>query len=247
MNTQTTKSYTKRRTNQHTGYLLLLLGSCFITIFFICSFIWNDMNKNQEAPINSTKLSSAYNKNSRHEWNLILVNHENRIPKSFNIDLTTLSNGEKIDSRIYKPLQRMFDDARKAGLEPIVGSGYRTAQEQQRILDDKIAAYELEGNNEETARELALKWVARPGYSEHQLGISVDINSDVRISSEEAVYRWLADNAHKYGFIHRYPENKTHITGVINEPWHYRYVGEKAATDIYKRGICLEEYLNTMK
>lgn len=61
------------------------------------------------------------------------------------------------------------------------------------------------------------------------------------------VYSWLAENAHKYGFIKRYPSDKTDITGVINEPWHYRYVGKEAALEIYSQGMCLEEYIDTLE
>ena len=89
---------------------------------------------------------------------------------------------------------------------------------------------------------MAEKWVAIPGTSEHQLGIAVDINPDYEKSGKE-VYAWLAENAHEYGFINRYPEDKVHITGIMNEPWHYRYVGENAAKEMYEQRICLEEYL----
>ena len=78
-------------------------------------------------------------------WNLILVNRDNYIPDNYEIDLMELSNGQKIDFRIYPYLQEMFDDARNAGVYPYVREGYRTAEEQQKILDDKIAAYRSEG------------------------------------------------------------------------------------------------------
>jgi D-alanyl-D-alanine carboxypeptidase len=88
--------------------------------------------------------------------------------------------------------------------------------------------------------------VATPGTSEHQLGIAVDINADGVHSMGGAVYDWLDQNSYKYGFIRRYSADKTEITGVMNEQWHYRYVGVGAATDIHERGICLEEYLGEM-
>lgn len=94
--------------------------------------------------------------------------------------------------------------------------------------------------------ETIIQWVAIPGTSEHQIGIAVDINADKTINSSDAVYTWLAENAHKYGFIKRYPSDKTDITGVINEPWHYRYVGKEAAKEIYSQGICLEEYIDEL-
>lgn len=82
-----------------------------------------------------------------------------------------------------------------------------------------------------------------PGTSEHQTGLAVDINADGIHSAGYEVYDWLARNAHRYGFIRRYPPDKTALTGISNEPWHYRYVGVTAATEMHQRGLCLEEYL----
>lgn len=180
-------------------------------------------------------------------WNLILINKDNYIPEDYEVTLLKLSNGKKVDERIYPDLQRMFDDARATGLELFVAQGYRTADEQQRLLDNKQEAYENEGKSPAEAKELAEQWVAVPGTSEHQLGIAVDINADTEKCRAEDVYEWLSVNAHKYGFINRYPADKTDITGIIYEPWHYRYVGNKAAQEMYEKGLCLEEYIETLQ
>ena len=180
-------------------------------------------------------------------WNLILVNRNSYIPDDYKVELTELSNGEKVDSRIYPELQEMFNDARAQGYGLFVREGYRTQEEQQQLLDEKIEAYENEGKSKSEAKKLAEQWVAIPGTSEHQLGIAVDINADTTKSSSDDVYSWLAENAHKYGFIKRYPSDKTDITSVINEPWHYRYVGKEAALEIYSQGMCLEEYIDTLE
>jgi len=180
-------------------------------------------------------------------WNLILVNRNSYIPDDYKVELTELSNGEKVDSRIYPELQEMFNDARAQGYGLFVREGYRTQEEQQQLLDEKIEAYENEGKSKSEAKKLAEQWVAIPGTSEHQLGIAVDINADTTKSSSDDVYSWLAENDHKYGFIKRYPSDKTDITGVINEPWHYRYVGKEAALEIYSQGMCLEEYIDTLE
>lgn len=180
-------------------------------------------------------------------WNLILVNRNSYIPDDYKVELTELSNGEKVDSRIYPELQEMFNDARAQRYGLFVREGYRTQEEQQQLLDEKIEAYENEGKSKSEAKKLAEQWVAIPGTSEHQLGIAVDINADTTKSSSDDVYSWLAENAHKYGFIKRYPSDKTDITGVINEPWHYRYVGKEAALEIYSQGMCLEEYIDTLE
>lgn len=182
-----------------------------------------------------------------HGWNLILVNRENYIPADYEVQLTELSNGKKVDSRIYPELQEMFNAARAQGYGLFVREGYRTQEEQQQLMNEKIEAYENEGKSKSEAKKLAEQWVAIPGTSEHQLGIAVDINADTTKSSRDDVYNWLEENAHTYGFIKRYPSNKTDITGVINEPWHYRYVGKEAASAIYSQGICLEEYIETLE
>ena len=176
------------------------------------------------------------------EWNLIVVNRWNVLPEDYSVELMELSNGQKIDSRIYPALQEMFDAARAEGIYPIVREGYRTAEEQQEILDDKIQTYINQGYSQSRAEGTAKEWVALPGTSEHQLGIAVDINADKSRCSNEEVYTWLAENAYKYGFILRYPMGKQEITGTSYEPWHYRYVGVEAAKEIYERQICLEEY-----
>ena len=101
-----------------------------------------------------------------------------------------------------------------------------------------VQEYKKQGYSESEAINLAGQWVAEPGTSEHQLGLAVDING-----ATYDIYLWLQENSYKYGFIFRYPGNKTHITNVAEEVWHYRYVGKEAAAEIHERGICLEEYL----
>lgn len=179
------------------------------------------------------------------DWWLILVNSKNAIPKNYQIELTQLSNGICIDSRIYPDLQQMFDDAREDGVYPVVSEGYRTHEEQQNMMNDKISSFINDGYSEKDAENFAKDWVAEAGKSEHELGMALDINADTSVSSDEQVYNWLAENAYKYGFILRYPPDKKYITGIDYEPWHYRYVGTESALEIYSRQITLEEYLGS--
>lgn len=209
-----------------TAYLLLIL----------CQMIGNAYSR----------LSITHKIPVSEEWNLIVVNRWNELPEDYSVELTELSNGQKVDSRIYPYLQEMFDAARAEDVYPVVREGYRTAEEQQEILDDKIQSYINQGYSQVKAERTAKEWVALPGTSEHQLGIAVDINADKSKCSNEDVYGWLAENAYKYGFVLRYPPGKQKITGTSYEPWHYRYVGEEAAKEIYERGICLEEYSKQM-
>ena len=184
---------------------------------------------------------------SKAAWNLILVNRWSPVPDGYDVELTQLSNGETVDTRIYPALQEMFDAARNDGVYPVVAAGYRTAEKQQSLWEEKAAQLEAAGYTAAEAKREAETWVAAPGTSEHQLGIAVDINADGVQSAGYEVYEWLEENAWEYGFILRYPPDKTEVTGVNYEPWHYRYVGREAAGQIVRQNLCLEEYVSTMQ
>lgn len=175
------------------------------------------------------------------DWRLVLVNGDCALPKGFATSLLTLSNGEQVDERIYPDLQRMFDDARAAGLSPFVRAGYRSTEDQERIMENRVDALLREGWPEKAARKEARRTVAWPGHSEHELGLAVDINSHT--PEEGQLYAWLAEYAWQYGFILRYPQGAEEITGIDFEPWHFRYVGADAARAIREAGCTLEEYL----
>ena len=193
-----------------------------------------------------TEAASGIVNSSEDGWELLLVNRQHPIPENYEVKLTQLQNDQAVDERIYPALQEMFDDARAEGILPTISSSYRTAEKQQELMDEKIAEYQASGYDYETAKQLAEEWVAIPGTSEHQMGLSVDITTaDWNQQDASVVWDWMMRNSYKYGFIQRYPENKTDITGIINEPWHYRYVGREAAQEIYEQGICLEEYLES--
>ena len=178
------------------------------------------------------------------DWRLVLVSREHPIEEAFSGELTELRHGAKVDSRIYPDLQAMFDEMRADGLSPRVVEGYRTAGEQQDRLDSRIREYMGYGKSREEAREMALQWEQEPGTSEHGLGICVDISSeDADNESANEVWSWMDANCFRFGFIKRYPRDKTAVTGVRGEQWHYRYVGEEAAREITEKGITLEEYL----
>ena len=99
-----------------------------------------------------------------------------------------------------------------------------------------------EGLSQEEAEAEALRWVAAPGTSEHQLGLAVDVSG-----ATYDVFLWLQEHSWEYGFIWRYPGDKTDLTGTAEEVWHYRYVGKEAAREIYEQGLCLEEYVEQRK
>lgn len=231
-----------RRYNKRRKYRQIRCIMVFLLFILIAVAVYLAISNATKAYSSANYRQSREN-NASSEWNLLLVNGENALPEDNQVKLFRLSNGIQVDERIYPALQEMFDAARTEGLSLIVVAGYRTSDEQQQLLTQKIEEYQNEGYSTGMANELAKKWVAVPGTSEHQLGIAVDINADTTRSSNDAVYDWLANHSYKFGFIKRYPENKTKITGVINEPWHYRYVGQEAASEIYAKDLCLEEYL----
>lgn len=175
-------------------------------------------------------------------WQLILVNKTHPIPEGYTVTLKELRNGHHVDERIYPELQQMFDDAREAGVFPLINESYRTTERQQQIMDSYIADYEAEGMGHEAAVEKALEYVAVPGTSEHELGLALDIIAEYEDDSS-GTWQWLLDNSWRYGFILRYPADKVEITGIAYEPWHFRYVGKQAAQEITEAGLCLEEYL----
>ena len=179
---------------------------------------------------------------------LTLVNPWNPLPDSWTPDLVTLSDGRKIDSRCYEAFEEMMDACKAAGYSPFLCSAYRTQETQQGLYDNKVQRLVDSGMSEEEAKVEAAKAVAIPGTSEHQLGLAVDIvDANMQDLTDEqentATQKWLMANSWRYGFIHRYPNGRTDITGIIYEPWHYRYVGKDAAQDIFNRDITLEEYL----
>ena len=142
----------------------------------------------------------------------------------------------------------MMDGCRAAGLSPTICSSYRTQEKQEQLYQNKVDRLAAQGWSLEEAKVEAAKSVAIPGTSEHQLGLAVDIvdkHSQVLDNSQAdtPAQQWLMEHSWEYGFILRYPEGKSEITGIIYEPWHYRYVGKEAAAEIHELGLCLEEYL----
>ena len=175
------------------------------------------------------------------EWMLRLVNKTHPIGQYVPPELVTLRNNTQVDARMYPYLQEMYDDMRMDGLKPITREAYRTYAQQEDIMQTRISKHKSEGHSDAEAKRLAEMYVAVPGASEHQLGLAVDVNSED--GNNQPVYDWLQKNAYKYGFIQRYPADKSEITGYEAEAWHYRYVGTDAAKVIYETGITLEEYL----
>ncbi len=173
---------------------------------------------------------------------LVLVNKYNRLPEGFvqynlvNMDRAyTVNDGKQyLLSRVaYEQYVKMADAAKKDGLSMKVLSAYRTESYQRSLYNNKVAT---------TGKVNADNYSARPGSSEHQTGLAVDISSTKGTFEYTPEFRWLQQHAHEYGFILRYPKGKEWITGYSYEPWHYRYVGADVAKIIHEAGITFEEY-----
>ena len=173
---------------------------------------------------------------------LILVNSENAFPDNINLNLVTFQN-KKVADIIYNDLVNMYNNALNDNITLKINNAYRSKNEQTQIFENKMNDYENEGYTKEKAYEQTKLTVQVPGYSEHETGLAIDFSDEGHYDENEKMWEWLKNNAYKYGFILRYPEDKYEITKIDYEPWHYRYVGKKAAKEITNKNLTLEEYL----
>lgn len=183
-------------------------------------------------------------------WYLVLVNNKNPMEEGYVPKLTELEPEYSVDSRIAEAANQMLRDAEKAGMHIIICSAYRSVERQEQVFNESLKERLKQGMNYWEAFSDNRLSVAEPGTSEHALGLALDLISNQYTELDEGQEntkeaKWLKENCHKYGFILRYPPEKTDITGIIYEPWHYRYVGVEDATKIMELGITLEEYLET--
>ena len=187
---------------------------------------------------------------------VIVANPWNPVPDDYVADFVTLSTQYavddcKVDRSCYDDLIAMIDACNAAQPRALVVSAYRDFDHQTRNFTRKVNYYLGKGYSQEDAEKEAATEVAVPGTSEHQLGLAVDI-IDTRLwdlTSEQAnqpAQQWLMENSWQYGFIFRYPKDKIDVTGIIYEPWHYRYVGRELAAEIHYSGLTLEEYLASL-
>lgn len=186
-------------------------------------------------------------------WATRLVNEANPLPENFSIKTVMIEGYENrpFDARAADALEAMLADAETAGCKLYLVSAYRSVERQRNLFARKTQSFLDEGFPQEEAEKQAAQWVARPGTSEHNLGLAADIVSanwysqhdDLTADFEQTPeFEWLQAHCAEYGFILRYPKGKEDVTGITYEPWHYRYVGKDAAAQIMTQGITLEEY-----
>ena len=175
---------------------------------------------------------------------ITLVNKDNPLESDYipnNMRLLDLRYSENDKYMVIEAafnFEKLCHEAALYGNKIIAVSTYRSYEYQSKLFSYYVKT---------RGYKYANKCSAKPGYSEHQTGLAVDVmgsNNDYNLFEESKEFEWMRDNAHKYGFILRYPKGKEKITGYKYEPWHYRYVGDKLATELYEKNITLEEYYN---
>jgi D-alanyl-D-alanine carboxypeptidase len=238
---------------------LLVLGPIFLlAVFAMVYFTFSEIRKVpvdqtvSQIPVSqkegSDELSSHGEPVDPDDWKLLLVNPEHFLPENYSITTRELPNGKEIDKRVYPSLMKMLNDAKEQGLSLVVCSAYRSHEYQINLLEEEIEHQMSKGLSKKEAEKKAKTIVANPGTSEHETGMACDIVAlSYQLLDEKLLetpeIKWLYEHCQDYGFIVRYPEGKSDVTGIIYEPWHYRYVGKKAAKEIMEKGITLEEYL----
>lgn len=186
------------------------------------------------------------------DWRTLLVNAEHPLPENFTVETVPVEDYEDrlFDARAVERLNAMLKGAADAGLPLYLVSTYRSVERQTALYQRKVNYYLEQGLAQQEAEQQAARWVAAPGTSEHNLGLAADIvsanwyneNDDLTAEFEQTPeFEWLSAHCVEYGFVLRYPKDKTELTGVEYEPWHYRYVGVEAARYLTENGLCLEE------
>lgn len=196
--------------------------------------------------------ADSYQGGGEPDWQLLLVNDWNPLPTGYDdgVTFTTVSGGKQVDSRIIDAVNRMLADA--SAYDLAVVSAYRPESEQNTLYWRKVQQYTDKGYSDLEAQKVGGTIVKRPGFSEHNCGLAMDVGGSGDYTLEQTfantpAYTWLIEHCADYGFILRFPAGKEDITGVIYEPWHYRYVGVEAAKYIMDNDLCLEEYLAQVK
>lgn len=211
-----------------------------------------DENKKLKQEIGKQKAlgnSTEVLKSKGDEWSLALVNESNPIDLNYQPEsMVEIDSERSVDARIEPALKEMMDDGAKQGLQMYVASAYRSSTQQTDVFNTTMQDWINKGYTPLAAYDETKKSVAVPGTSEHATGLAVDIISADYTELDEKQgdtpeQKWLMEHCWEYGFILRYPPEKSDITGIIYEPWHYRYVGKEAAKEITENNLTLEEYL----
>jgi D-alanyl-D-alanine carboxypeptidase len=182
---------------------------------------------------------------------LWLINPDNRIPKDYAAPDMVEHNGHRMRPVVRDAYERMSAAMRADGIHGFyIHNAFRDYNQQSFIFSRKVASYQTQGYDSQSAINMTARSIAYPGASEHQSGLAIDVTVNGKLNqafADTEAGRWLAENSHEYGFIIRYPRDKTHITGIIFEPWHLRYVGSPHASYMKEKNLCLEEYIEYLQ
>lgn len=170
----------------------------------------------------------------------ILVNSNTELSQTYNISLKTIE-GFEVDKQVKKPLEALLRDARNEGILIEINQAYRSSSYQQAVFDAKVEEYLNKGYSIKDATKATHSMVALPRHSEHETGLALDFVTTGNENDKFEMWEWLFNNGYKYGFNLRYPAHKTQITGVIYEPWHYRYLGQELSLYLKQNDLVLEE------
>lgn len=221
--------------------LLMIPVLLLAVAIILCSLFKPNKNLNDLVYASDKKTSDC----------LILVNRNNKlssnyIPKNLRIPNVKFAYNSSLEEKMMqaeaaKALENLFAYANKEDINLYGNSGYRSCKSQKEVYEERV---------KRVGRKQADEYVAQPGTSEHQTGLSMDVTN--RSGAQGRLMmdfgqtkegKWLKANAYKFGFIMRYPKEKEAITGYNYESWHIRYVGKKAAQEMFNKNMVLEEYL----
>lgn len=202
-----------------------------------------------EKEYNSVKEQAEAQNEETRPWYLMLVNQSHPMEDGYVPELANIDDSHQVDVRVLEPLQKMLKAASDEGYSLYVCSAYRSVDRQKELFNESMIDYVNQGMTYYEAAIETAKSIAWPGESEHATGLAMDIVSGDYAGLDEKQgetddQKWLMEHCYEYGFILRYPKDKLEDTGIIYEPWHYRYVGVEAALEIRDQGVTLEEYLD---
>ncbi len=232
--------------------LIIIIGILIAVILGIIVIYENKTEKETNSKTNEQIDNKNYIENEAKSqndkkdlgWELTLANADNKIPEDYEITLENVDETRQFDSRAIEYLKAMINDMRHAGVTGVwVQSAYRSIEQQTTIYNRQIQQFRNQGKSEEEAKRLTEEVIMTPGCSDHNLGLAVDFNYAEEDFEDTNAFKWLVNNAEKYGFVMRYAKDKESITKITYEPWHWRYVGEENAKRMNELNMCLEEYV----
>ena len=254
---RTTRRKKKRKLNKKRVAIVIAIP--LLIIFLIIKATKNDdkiettstnIENTATSPANEVtqKQEQTRTKKEITDWRLTLANYENILPEDFEVEVANIDETRQFDARAIDELTQMMNDMRKAGISNIwVQSAYRSVERQKELYDESIKKHLSQGKTQEEATRLTDEYINKPGSSDHNLGLAVDFNYVDNKFEDLDGFKWLKENAEKYGFILRYPKDKEEITKISYESWHWRYVGQEHAKKMNELNMCLEEYIEYLQ